>query len=51
LADREEMCGRCGKGPKAGAAGLCQACNDEADREAHADYMRQIRDWHNDMGV
>lgn len=30
----DNCCERCGKGPKAGAAGLCQSCNDEGDREA-----------------
>jgi hypothetical protein len=46
-----DLCERCGKGPKAGAAGLCQACNDLADAEAEREYKRQHREWRNDSGV
>jgi hypothetical protein len=45
------LCWNCRKGQRAGAAGLCQACNDEADAEADREYRRQMRDWRNDSGV
>jgi hypothetical protein len=48
---QDDLCGDCHKAPKAGAAGLCQACNDAADAEAEREYKRQRREWRNDSGV